>query len=267
LSHRAARLGTRLGRATGSLAILVAVAAAAQSQSVESIIRDPSAQPAAWFARNCVPLKDVFVDGPDVQRSCSVNEFGALAGVGGTRFSFALYRRLVTIGSEPPQLTLDRAPFRNTAVVIFDAVGDGSRIQPILAHVNKGTLGDSWFERPRIIATAHGLLLMIPDRIGGTAAANEDIYYRWDRSAWRQLETQSWLEELARRLPKGFGVWKGIVPDLQRMKAGSAVWRDGDANCCPTGGSVCVELAYRKDALVIDTVRHDPTDTAGACAD
>ena len=246
-----------------ALALLVVpLAAEAHGQSVGSIIRDPSAQPPAWFAQNCVPLNDMYVEGPDIQRSCSVNEFGPLAGVGGSRFSFALYRRLVTIGSEPPRLTLDRAPFRNTAVVIFDAVGDGSRIQPILAHVNEGTLGESWFERPRLISTAHDLLLMIPDRIGGTAAANEDIYYRWGSNGWQRLETQAWLEELAKRLPRGFGVWKGIIPDLQRMKASFAVWREGDANCCPTGGWVCVELAYRKDALVIDTVRHDPKDTA-----
>src|SRR5262249_21689921 len=48
--------------------------------------------------------------------------------------------------------------------------------------------------------------------------------------------------------------------------AGSAVWRDGDANCCPTGGWVCVGLDYRGEVLVIDTLRHDPQDNTGVCA-
>lgn len=263
---RAAGLWKRLRRAMGPLAIFASVAGVVHGgQSVESVIRDLSAQPPAWFAQNCVPLRDLYADGPDIRRSCSVNEFGPLTGVKGARLFFALYRRLVTIGPEPPVLALDRTPFRNTAIVIFEAAGDGHRIRPILAHLNEGTIGASWFERPRIIVTAHGLLMMIPDRIAGTAAANEDIYYRWGSSGWQRLETQSWLADLAKRLPTGFGVWKGIVPDLERMKAGSAVWRDGDANCCPTGGWVCVELAYRGEVLVIDTLRHDPQDNTGVC--
>jgi hypothetical protein len=247
----------------GPLAILTTIAGAVYGQSVEHAIRDPSARPPAWFAQNCVPLRDLYAEGPDIRRSCSVNEFGPLIGVEGTRLFFALYRRLVTIGPEPPVLALDRAPFRNTAIVIFEAAGN--RIRPILAHLNEGTLGASWFERPRIIVTTHDLLMMIPDRIAGTAAANEDIYYRWGSSGWQRLETQSWLEDLAKRLPNGFLVWKGIVPDLERMTAGSAVWRDGDANCCPTGGWVCVGLAYRGEVLVIDTLRHDPQDNIGVC--
>ncbi len=100
----------------GLLAIIGVSAGAAHGQSVESIIRDASAQPAAWFAQNCVPLRDLYVEEPDIRRSCSVNEFGTLTGIEGPHVSFALYRRLVTIGAEPLDLTLDRAPFRNTAV-------------------------------------------------------------------------------------------------------------------------------------------------------
>ena len=253
------------GLLAGLLAIIAGTVGASHGQSFESIIRDASAHPAAWFAQNCVPLRDLYVEGPDIRRSCSVNEFGTLSSVDGIYFSFALYRRLVTIGAAPPDLSLDRAPFRNTAVVIFEPAGDGSRIRPILAHLSEGTLGSSWFARPQIIATSSGLLLWIPDRIGGTAAANEDIYYRWGARRWQRLETLSWLEDLAKRLPRGFGVWKGIVPDLSHMKASSAVWRDGDVNCCPTGGSVCVELAYRGDALVIDKFQHDLDADAGVC--
>jgi hypothetical protein len=137
----------------GPLAILTSIAGGVHgSQSVESVIRDPSARPPAWFAQNCVPLRDLYAEGPDIRRLCSVNEFGPLTDVEDARFFFALYRRLVTIGPEPPGLALDRPPFRNTAVVIFEAAGAGHRIRPILAHLNEGTIGASWFERPRIIA-------------------------------------------------------------------------------------------------------------------
>ena len=71
----------------------------------------------------------------------------AVIAIENVRLFFALYRRLVTIGPEPPVLALDRTPFRNTAVVIFEAAGDGHRIRPILAHLNEGTIGASWFER------------------------------------------------------------------------------------------------------------------------
>src|SRR5262245_15950598 len=126
----------------GPLAIFASVAGVVHGgQSVESVIRDLSAQPPAWFAQNCVPLRDLHADGPDIRRSCSVNEFGPLTGVKGARLFFALYRRLVTIGPEPPVLALDRTPFRNTAIVIFEAVGCGCRIGPVLDALDVGTNG------------------------------------------------------------------------------------------------------------------------------
>ena len=125
-SPRAADLRKRIRRATCLLVILAATASAAYGQPVESIIGDPSAHAAARFAQNCVPLRDLYAEGPDIQRSCSVNEFGPLTGAGGGQFYFALYRRLVTIGAEVPSLPLDRPPYRNTAVVIF-AADNGNR--------------------------------------------------------------------------------------------------------------------------------------------
>ena len=88
----------------------------------------------------------------------------------------------------------------------------------------------------------------------GTGNFNRERLYVWRKPQWRLADTTSWLDTLARRLPKGLGAWKGIYPDYRRMTAATPLWRRGDSNALPAGGSARLRLAWQGDKIVLQSV-------------
>lgn len=66
-----------------------------------------------------------------------------------------------------------------------------------------------------------------------------------------EIDTQSWLADLERRLPQGWGAWKGIYPDYETFTAWGRLWQAGDGNCCPTAGRADMTFGLRDGRLVI----------------
>ena len=102
--------------------------------SPQSSVLDATARDLSWFNTHCVSLADMYV--PEVKRICRVNVFRPLGAVSGRRVYFALYRRLVVMpgdkldaGADHVQAgsIVDRPPFSNTAVVIFEEPDPGRR--------------------------------------------------------------------------------------------------------------------------------------------
>ncbi len=218
-----------------------------------------------WIGGHCLPISDGYGDAPGIQRHCKVNESGRVGVVGQTEVFYATYQRLVAW----PELELSLAdtagtafnagPYNNTAVAVFHGIPGDSLVRPVWAEMNDGWLGVSWYEPPRLLTTPAGIVMLIPLRFSGTGSLNDDRYFLWLESAWQRLDTSSWSKELSRRLPADHGVWKGVVLDLENMRAESPVWRtDRDGNCCPTGGHVTVEFRLDGDRLVIDRAEHVP---------
>jgi hypothetical protein len=54
-------------------------------------------------------------------------------------------------------------------------------------------------------------------------------------------------------------MWKGLWPDLVNMRVETGLYRKGDGNCCPTGGTARVRLAIRDTQFVITSVVVDTT--------
>lgn len=132
---------------------------------------------------------------PEVKRTCRVNSFGALGLVSGRRVYFALYRRLVILpgdgrepGSEYLQAasTVDRPPFDNTAIVIFEETAEATRIRPILADVNEGYLGSEWFVEPRVIERNGKQVLVISHNV--YRALEEKRFYAFENGTWVPVE-------------------------------------------------------------------------------
>lgn len=44
------------------------------------------------------------------------------------------------------------------------------------------------------------------------------------------------------------------------MKFEAPIWRNGDANCCPSGGRVKIDLILREERLEIETFLRVPPD-------
>ncbi len=192
---------------------------------------------------------------------CRVLEFGELGLVGETKFYYGLYRlKLMHPDFSPDTLEMDsynRPPLNQTAVAIFRATGDGSAVldwKDAADYVEFLT----WFEKPEIVEAPFGTVLAVPERISGTGAANDDKYFRWVDGGWRLLDTTSWTAALRDSLPVGHQIWKGLYIDIRSLRLESGVWKDGDANCCPTGGTVHVQLRLEGDALTIANLKHRP---------
>jgi uncharacterized protein YecT (DUF1311 family) len=193
---------------------------ATQWQSVRHEVSEAAAR------RNCVVPPDP-LDG-----TCSVEEFGSVAGSGD-----ALAFQLQTY-----QTPRYRA---GGGVVIFRR--DGTMLLPIVASA----IIDARFGAPRLIQSPAGKLLDVPGSMDGTGAFNAGSLYAVEGDRLEEIDIESWLDDLAKRLPKGWGAWKGIFPDYRTLSAGTPLWRSGDGNCCPTAARATIKLDIRERRLVI----------------
>jgi hypothetical protein len=130
-----------------------------------------------------------------------------------------------------------------SAVVVRS--GSGLAVVQILEVAVGEGFGQAW--PAEVFRSPAGQLLRLPVRLAGTGAFNEDLYFLWQPGRWVEIDAQAWKKDL--RLPAGHGLWKGVVVDPTAFTARSSVWREGDGNCCPSGGEVRVRLEVRGRAL------------------
>lgn len=137
-------------------------------------------------------------------------------------------------------------------VVLQGAAADGSA-SPLAWDVG------GWHEPPKLTGSPAGRLLVLPGESGGTAHLPRDLVLQETAPGrWRELDVTGWRDDLDRRLPEGLGIWKGAPVNYGRFTVVSRLWRDSDANCCPTGGQVEARLRLEDDALVLVDSRVRP---------
>jgi hypothetical protein len=94
---------------------------------------DGAARALDSFRQNCVTMRDQFIDGPQVARTCRVNELARIGVVDGRDVYCVLYRRIVTVeGQLVSQSTLDlwdKPPYRNTSAAILEAPMGGVELR------------------------------------------------------------------------------------------------------------------------------------------
>lgn len=122
-------------------------------------ILDNSPQNDEWFKKNCVKVQDAYVSDSEITRTCKVNAFESLGKVGKKELYYALYHNLQIMPGDSKERFNDSVfnviPYNNTAVVILQRNEEG-KLQPILAEINSGDLGNDWFEKP-VIASQKGI--------------------------------------------------------------------------------------------------------------
>ena len=119
-------------------------------------------------------------------------------------------------------------------------------------------IGTVYYEKPEIVHNINGTLLDLPIAVDGTGHGNESEYYIREASKWELIESEAWLKDLQTRIPLNLQSWKGAWPNLNTMQAQVSLYRDGDGNCCGTGGTARVRLAIRSRQFVIDSVDIEP---------
>jgi uncharacterized protein len=123
----------------------------------------------------------------------------------------------------------------------------GTVLEPVIATAVEGV----HFNAPVVVQSQAGKLLDVPGTMDGTGVFNAGSLYLMDGEKLSEIDTESWLFDLAKRLPKGWGAWKGIFPDYARLTAATPLWKSGDGNCCPTAGRATLKLAIKNGRLVI----------------
>jgi uncharacterized protein len=176
--------------------------------------------------RACVAIPDA----PD--DPCTVDAFGTVAGSGDAlAFQLQSYTN--------PQYR------SGGGVVVFRR--HGTMLTPIIATaVDSVTFGS-----PVVVQSPAGKLLNLPGVMAGTGAFNAGSLYLMDGEKLSEIDIESWLVDLGKRLPKGWGAWKGIFPDYAKLTAATPLWKSGDGNCCATAGSATLRLGIRNSRLVI----------------
>jgi hypothetical protein len=59
-------------------------------------------------------------------------------------------------------------------------------------------------------------------------------------------------------IPSGMGIWKGYGLEVASLNSTVAVWKEGDARCCPTGGSVEVQFRIVHGTIEITSKHYTP---------
>jgi uncharacterized protein YecT (DUF1311 family) len=106
---------------------------------------------------------------------------------------------------------------------------EDDRLMPIAAIAED----TAHYAAPSLLSSPAGQLLVIPGHLEGTGNFNAGALFRQEGDTFPEIDTQSWLADLQRRLPQGWGAWKGIYPDFETFAASTPLWQAGDGNCCP----------------------------------
>lgn len=189
---------------------------------------------------------------------CKITKLGELGSIDDKNFYFVLYEWLDKSEVEEygNSKFSTRYPRTNTAVVLFYSTKDSpNMLRPFYA--DRTDLNVGWFEEPRFIRGGQGLLLKIPHRAATTATASVDNILKWETTGWRLIDTQSWVDDLETRLPGGCSVIRETLVNFEEMKASNYLWKESDANCCPTCGRFSATLALEEGRLVIKDLQHN----------
>lgn len=125
---------------------------------------------------------------------------------------------------------------------VFDRGFDGAGVFPPLLGVD-------------------GETLHLPGYSAGTGAYNVDRLYVLNEdgaATWKRVDLDQWLNTIDEELPDGLQIWKGVDYGFNEWFYGSLtartpLWKQEDANCCPSGGWAIIHFDIDRDNVLIAT--------------
>lgn len=146
---------------------------------------------------------------------------------------------------------VDRAEIDWKSILVEVSPGSYREIyhlQPTNALIKPSFIGKAGSEQ----------LLVTHDEIPGTGNFSYEDYFWFSPAGAARVNIEEIGRTVQALLPKGYGVWKGGGLDIETMKYRWGVWKDGDANCCPSGGTVEMEFRLEENRIVVTKSRYDP---------
>lgn len=179
-------------------------------------------------------------------RSCRVTAAGYLNAADGPHTRTIAWQTISGFspaGGERLRISIAWDVSGKTPVLIGMTSTDGEVSAPLLSDA--GAAGDD-------------LMLHLPARTSGTGSGNADSLFVYREHRWVNIAMNRWKDELPARLPQGLGLWKGVDYGDFGLNSVFPLWRDSDANCCPTAGEAFVSFKIAGDRLSIDTLEFTP---------
>lgn len=112
------------------------------------------------------------------------------------------------------------------------------------------------YELPRL-AEGDEWILHVAGFMMGTGSYNADLLFLrdYDSKEWQPIDIGSWHDEIDAMLPEGLGIWKGVDFNFgdwfwSAYNARTPLWKESDANCCPSGGWAEIEFEIKDRRLV-----------------
>lgn len=93
----------------------------------------------------------------------------------------------------------------------------------------------------------------------GTGNMKDEFYFVAVEGKLRRVEYETVLQTaLESGLPAGYGILKGGGFDISKLQYQWWVWKDGDANCCPSGGQITVDFGFSNNSFIVESSDWQP---------
>ena len=137
-------------------------------------------------------------------------------------------------------------------------IGNNNQFRPVIWILDENGVAFSASE----IKVVQGItVLATRSRIDGSGNYYYEDYFGFDQKNKTPVNFRpDDAIELAtkKNLPAGHGVWKGGGFDLDNMVYKHSVWKDGDSNCCPSGGTIKLQLQFKRNRIVVSKSSYLP---------
>jgi len=94
--------------------------------------------------------------------------------------------------------------------------------------------------------------------IPGTGNNYYEDYFWFSPGGPVRIDIETITAALKSILPAGSGVWKGGGLDMRSLSYHNSVWKDRDANCCPSGGAVDIRFRIDDGRVIVTSKHFDP---------
>lgn len=184
----------------------------------------------------CLAAPGTQEDWSDLQDgdTCRVVEFGAIRGA--TPPVYYQLQAYLAQGQTPESeqddgKVIEGGPLNDGAgVVLLTPVPGDSALIPLAAWSGE----DAVITAPRLVRTKQGRIIVLGMSADTSSASNDDVLFRYVGGKWT-IVTDDWSGKI--KIPKGVEQRHGNAMDWPTLRAFGALWKQDDAECCPTGGS------------------------------
>lgn len=146
-------------------------------------------------------------------------------------------------------LSKDNETCDQKAFVLFANRAYTKDAKALIVRVDPST---ATYEDPLIVIIGEERIMSLPTHLSDDETHVD--YYVWRTDHWMPIESQTWLHDLSKKLPKDTSVRGAVWPDLLTMTAEVKLFHKSDTDCCPTAGSANIDFGFEHAQFNVEKV-------------